>query len=240
MVDLFSTNTGSHLWSMQRPESDIDYYVAYQAPSIDFLLGHAHTGSHQSIIGLDDRQSHEIGRVVDELLKGNFNHIIGVMSPLTMQDWSELPKLRELTKLNLSKCCYNSIHGLAIHNMKKYIWSPTKELKPLTPEAKQKKLNTVMRTLKFGITLIETAEFKFEPAWDATEEDIKNAIAELDESYANCDKLPDKPQAVNEMMDWLLDIRFQQLSKDLVPNKSSSELLYGILSGAHTAGKQKK
>lgn len=225
---LWETNCGSHLWQMNTPESDIDYYLVFLSPSIDFLIGKGNIHSVHSIIGEDDKQSHELMIVVNELLKGNFNHIIGVFSPLVIRDWEELPELRRLGKLNLSKKCYNSIHGLATHNLKKFITNPTKEMKPLTPEAKQKKLNTIMRTLNFGINLLETGEMKFSPAWDTDEGNVENAIMELDESFANS-KLPEEPEHVDEFIEWLLKIRLKSLDRrrdeDFMKLKQANEIL---------------
>lgn len=209
--ELFITNTGSHLWKMNTPESDIDLWVCYIAPSSDFLIGKQHTSSHHSGSsqpGEVDRVSHELGTVVHQLMLNNFNYLAGVLSPLVIKDWDELPTLRKLVLKNISKLCYNSIHGLAVQNYKKYILNK----KDNTIKRRQ----TIMRTVLFGVRILEGRTPEFLPVIEGKDyesTDIPYYINTLEEAYENSN-LPDKPKYEKEMYDWLLKIRMTKLAEE--------------------------
>lgn len=251
-VELFTTNVGSHMWSMNTPDSDLDLFVCYLAPSKDFLLGKTHRGGHHSIVNGNDRTSYELGHVVDMIAKNNFNFLTGVMSPIIIKDWvseplskekmnellsksvrmrkrrtakrrvnlnasanylrngerkSELKTLRLLIMLNISKLCYDSIHGSAVHNYNKYILSGR--------DNTEKNRKSIVRTLKFGICLLKDAAFRFEPVKEqVTEEHIIHYIQELDWTYEKS-PLPDKPKHLEELYNWLLQIRLKNLEDEL-------------------------
>jgi len=202
---LFSTNVGSHIWTMNHPGSDVDLFVAYQAPSTDFLTGRAHDRSHHSIQGKDDRSSHEIGKVVEEVLKGNVNFLWGVFSPIQISDEGNvLEGLIALARKNLSRQCFNSINGLGVHNYKKYVESGK--------DTSQKRCNIIARTLRFGITLLRQGEFEFKPVRDVKPEDIPKLLEEIQAAEKeSC--LPEHPTARDEFYAWLLDLRVRDLNE---------------------------
>ena len=120
MKELFVTNVGSHMWQMNHSGSDVDLFVAVLAPTKSILRGEFDDQSKVEYSGPMDRQYHELGRIVDQVLRNNWNYLSGVMSPIIVKDWSRLADLRHLTTMNYSKRAYHSIKGLALHNYEKW------------------------------------------------------------------------------------------------------------------------
>lgn len=204
---LFETEVGSRMWKMEHEGSDTDLFVAYQAPSHDILIGKAHGNSHFSKGEVVDRSSHEIGVVCKQLLKGNVNFLWGVFSPKVneVDDVNLLDSLRVVAKQNLSKQCYNSIHGLSIANYQKYI------VKRNEPEEQiLKRCRIIVRTLNFGVNLLENGNFKFKPIGNILESEVLPAIEALDEAYKHS-FLSEQPEHVDEMEEWLFMLRMDNL-----------------------------
>jgi hypothetical protein len=159
-IVLFRTVVGSHMWGQNHPGSDTDVFECYVAPTRDILRGTAYTRSEfdQSVEGRDVAR-HEIGHVIDQLLKGNVNFVWGVTSPVVesalpityplVEGYTWLRALRLVLTANPSRNIYHSIHGLAQKNMAKYIDDP-RVAADLGPERIQKKLRTIVRTCEFG------------------------------------------------------------------------------------------
>lgn len=215
MEVLWKTVSGSHVWSMNRPDSDIDEFTAYITPSKDILCGinrgwnshfHAKEGAETH-----DRVSHEIGKVVDELINGNINFLIGTLSPIVISEHSDcLRSLKDLIiKYGQTKACVNSIRGLAIHNYRKYIiGSDTARDYPLT-----KKCNNINRCLLFGIRLLKGNGFIFDPVINQTPNDVKTML-ELFDINVKVSTLPEKtnPEPFRE---YLLNLRLKELDGTL-------------------------
>ena len=119
MIDnLFTTEIGSTIWQMRHPKSDTDLFRVYVASTEEILKGTPNTKSKFTQEDNTDIALHEIGKVVEQLLKGNFNFLVGVMSPLTVSVIRQplkrfYLKLEDIVKENVSKNWYHSIHGLA-------------------------------------------------------------------------------------------------------------------------------
>ncbi len=96
MKELFVTNVGSHMWQMNHPGSDVDLFVAVLAPTKSILRGEFNDQSKVEYSGPTDKQYHELGRIVDQVLRNNWNYLSGVMSPIVVKDWTRLPELRRL------------------------------------------------------------------------------------------------------------------------------------------------
>lgn len=210
MIKVFETITGSYMWKMDKPDSDLDYFICYLAPTKEILNGTAKTNSYVKQEGNNDYAYHEVGKVVDELIKGNVNFLWGVMSPIIKSAYGDIPisdrmcpllELKMIVQTNLAKNCYHSIHGLAKHNYEKYIASGK--------DTSKKRCNTIVRTLYFGINLLNLKRFIFEPIVKATPIDIREGLAFLDEAYEDS-KLPEKPNE-NPYHDWLLALRLSDL-----------------------------
>lgn len=206
---LFKTIIGSHLWKMDSPDSDIDEFVAYIVPTKDILSGILRQNSHFTS-GDRDESRHEIGVVIEQLLKGNINFITGVMSDLVVSKKEYyLDGLRYIVQSNLSKNCYNSIRGLSISNHKKYIHSGK-----LTGAELQKKMDLVMRTINLGITLMNTGRVEFKPVYNTDEKDVLAGLIALDVAYSNSE-LTDKPDE-QPFRDYLFDLRIKELKGQLL------------------------
>ena len=206
---------GSHVWQMNRPDSDIDIFTSYVVPSKDILSGvNRGYGSHASgglCVGEMDTVSHEIGKIVEQLIKGNINFLIGTLSPLVMFERDDY--LRSLKSIiyeyGETKACTHSIRGLAVHNYKKYIiGSDTARDYPIT-----KKCNLINRTLLFGINLMNGNGFEFNPVTRQTPEDVKNLLEEFDKAVIASD-LHDKTNS-EPFQEYLLGVRLAELDGTL-------------------------
>lgn len=215
MRTLWITNMGSHVWQMNRPDSDIDIFTSYVVPSKDILSGvNRGYGSHASgglCVGEMDTVSHEIGKIVEQLIKGNINFLIGTLSPLVMFERDDY--LRSLKSIiyeyGETKACTHSIRGLAVHNYKKYIiGSDTARDYPIT-----KKCNLINRTLLFGINLMNGNGFEFNPVTRQTPEDVKNLLEEFDKAVIASD-LHDKTNS-EPFQEYLLGVRLAELDGTL-------------------------
>jgi len=130
---LFETLVGSRLWHMHTLGSDYDYFKVYIAPLYDVLIGKEYKKSFDrkekslgSAIG-NDVEYHEIGKVVDMLIKGNINFMVGVFSQrgLNLEEYETNPYQYEIQAICSTPCknLYHSCHGLAKGNYERYILS---------------------------------------------------------------------------------------------------------------------
>ncbi len=92
------------MWQMDHPGSDTDLFIAVLAPTKAILRGELNPDiSWVNYTGPKDENYHELGRIVQQVLRGNWNYVSGVMSPIVLKDWEYLPELRQLTERNYSK-----------------------------------------------------------------------------------------------------------------------------------------
>jgi len=112
-----------------------------------------------------------------------------------------LRELRTIVENNVAKNCFHSIHGLAVHNYKKYI-ETGKDLS-------NKRINIITRTLLFGMNLLEKNEFNFQSTQNTQPEIIVKFIYDLEEIYQISD-LPEKPDE-KVYRDYLLKLRLKEL-----------------------------
>lgn len=122
-VPLFVTIIGSHMWGMSHEGSDVDLFVAY-VESTNKLLAGISTDSTETKYPKVDITSHELGKVVFQLTKGNYNYVTGLLSPCVVVTSSLHEELKEIFMYHLEETpgiIYESIHGLANANYKKYI-----------------------------------------------------------------------------------------------------------------------
>lgn len=147
MRGLYTSVVGSHAWGMERPDSDWDFWSIYQVPSREFLLGRRHEGGHESSGTLYghgepwDLSKFEIGHHINQLMKGNINHVVAVFAPRagTMggnwqnpaPSWKSMFKepgnqpvvkkdLMRILAENPAKNIYRSVNGMTTANLKKY------------------------------------------------------------------------------------------------------------------------
>jgi predicted nucleotidyltransferase len=201
MKTLFKTVVGAHIWHMEHEGSDTDIFECYQTPTIDLLRGKGGIRSffepHQT--GNRDIAQHELQTVVNQLLKGNLNFVLGVMSPIRECSSDTHIQLIDLFLKHPPKNLYHSLRGMAIHNVKLY----QDEL-----DYRTKKVNTILRILRLGIAYLTSGDLKFEPYY-GTRSEIDSNIKALDEAY--------KVSALEEKLpeDKLRNILYNARIKDL-------------------------
>lgn len=198
---LFETVVGSHIWGMNHENSDIDIFRCYQADSEDLLLQKQPKNRNYLEVGKIDVQESELQTVLDQLVMNNYNYIVAVNSPIVrFDDTTLLEYLKKCMPFILSKQCYDSIHGLAVSNYKKYIES--------RKDVSEKRCNIIMRTVNFGIRLLTEGRISFEKVEGMTPEEVAKGIERLDVALADS-KLQDRcPEKVKNALDkLLLDIR---------------------------------
>lgn len=210
---LFVSNVGSHLWGMEKADSDRDLFECFLAPSREILLGRIPKSQHLiAQRGLDghplpeseDRARHELGKVCQMLLEGNVNFLWGTFSPLTSGgiDGFDLQGLRDATISNLSAKIYGSIHGLGFQNYKKYVQSGK--------DVSVKRMSLIGRTLRFGASLLRTGKFRFDSVWVQTPDELVALLSELDDAM-EATHLPPVPTKPMIMWDFLLQERLRDL-----------------------------
>lgn len=217
MKTLFKTVVGSHAWNMQRPDSDVDKFEGYIVPTKDILSGILRQNSHFSSGKNRDESRHEIGVIIEQLLKGNFNFVVGVCSPIVNEDkYGYLKELRDIVERNLSKNIYHSTRGLAIHNYNKYFVNNVND-KTITEEELQKKTNLIVRSLMFGNLILSSSTINFVEIRNQTTEDIVRWKELIDESYEKS-KLPETPDP-REFREFLYKIRMVELEGKIIKRK---------------------
>lgn len=223
---LFETLVGSHMWSMQHPGSDEDHFICHIVPTREVLNTPtkdilSQPGYQKSVFLPDektDQSIHEVGVVVEHLMRGSVNFLWGVMSPIIVKKSTWHDELKEIVQKNVARNCYHSIHGLAIHNFRKYIESGK--------DASPKRYITIARSIVFGINLLRSGKFRFDIMKDKEEdgdidvvwlakdekvwylEDLKIMIEQLDLAYKES-KLPETPNE-KEFRDWMFRVRMAE------------------------------
>lgn len=205
MKELFVTNVGSHMWQMNHPGSDVDLFVAVLAPTKSILRGEFNDQSKVEYSGPTDKQYHELGRIVDQILRNNWNYLSGVMSPIVIKDWPRLSELRRLTTMNYSRRAYHSIKGLAEHNYQKYIVNER--------DNSVKRCNTIARTIIMGSKLLREGVIEYRPISGTSPKDIPKFIDELDLALKES-PLTEDPQYEDELREFLYDVRVSALEEE--------------------------
>jgi len=201
---LFTTTVGSHMWAMNHPGSDTDLFTVFQIPSKTILIGDKYKESRFIQNDGTDIHMHEIGKVIEMLIKNNVNFVWGVTSPLFVEGDERIYKeLGEIARSLLSKQIYKPERGLAVHNYKKYI--ETKK------DVSKKRCNIIARSIVFGIAALN-GKIEYITTEGANPDTINVLLSELDAAYENS-KLPECPDedVVRKAKEWLLDLRLQYL-----------------------------
>lgn len=209
MQTLFTTCAGSHMWSMDIEQSDIDLFHAYMVPSRVLLEGRRYPETLPQKISLKDGREYdevwwEIGHLVDQLIKGNANAIWFTMSPLVVCDSPALQELRDLVQNNLSRATYCSLRGIANSHL-----SDAHQ----RPSCAAKSLRTAMRTITFGLEMLINGRLAFLPArQEITFEEVQMAMSDLGEAYRES-RLPDRPDE-EPFRNYLYRLRMENLASD--------------------------
>jgi predicted nucleotidyltransferase len=191
---LFRTEVGSNMWGMKRPDSDVDEMVVYQQDIKEILSGYAIERARPQKVtvknGVEwDTQYMEIGHLINLLIKGNVNALWTVTTPVILQDSNVLEDLKYLVYGNgITKASYQSIRGIAHSQL---LDSERRKTSPkMFPN---KSLKTSLRSVVFGINMMNTGTLKFLPIQhEVTESEVKDAFLRFDDAYAQS-KLPEKP-----------------------------------------------
>lgn len=149
---LFVTIIGSHMWGMSHEGSDVDLFVAYVGSTNKLLTGIS-TDSSETKFPKVDITSHELGKVVFQLTKGNYNYITGLMSPCVVVTSSLHEELKEIFLYYLEEApgiIYESIHGMAKANYQKYVASGV--------DNSPARIKKIGRSLFYGINLLENPQ----------------------------------------------------------------------------------
>lgn len=186
-MELFKSIVGSHMWGMNRPDSDIDYNTVWLAPSVDILLGKQIKGKFVQENKIDTTY-YELGDVVNQLIKGNVNYIWMVASPVVeFEHDSSKRALYQIFVENMSKAPYHSIMGMSKHNLYHFIERGDRE-----SALYKKKLNVIGRTLQFGINMLLYEKILFEKTQIKTREELDLLVIRLNEAYKGS-ILPENP-----------------------------------------------
>ena len=213
---LWQTNVGSHMWNMNRPDSDYDIFEAYIVDTKELLRGRAKTESYQKhypVNGIDvkldtDVSGHEIGTIVQQLLKGNMNYLWGTMSPIILeQKDTTLDRLRDIVKRTIAKNCVNSIRGMVVGNYNKYILYGSNNT--CTGDEMVKKCNMMCRSLDFGMHILEGDGFEFHGVSNCAPVEVQTMLKEIDTALAES-KLPEFPNE-EPYREFLLNLRMAYL-----------------------------
>ncbi len=190
------------MWNMSHINSDVDYFVCFAYDTREILRNpRALQESFFVHTAREDTHYHEIGKVAEQLLKGNLNYILGVMSPEIVITSTYHKKLKELLERYPPRNAYHSIRGFAINNYERAL----KEESPPT----EHRLNKILRVLEFGITLLKTGTYEFRTVSGATPDLIKTKLRELDAAYRKStlnERIPE-----DAIRDLLLEIRLENL-----------------------------
>jgi len=255
---LFRTIVGSHMWGQHHSESDTDMFECYVVDTRSILLGDRYDRGKKTKGDNWEKDSFEIGHIIEMLLKGNVNFLWGVMSPkkdlVATNIDPNIWDLRQIVMDNLSRATVHSIRGFATHNLKHWLGIEVgravnpitgkvrhyiKEMKVarLGPEDKKywKIINTCARTLDFGIILLKNGFLNFQnPRGARTPGDIILLLNELEKAYEES-PLPDKPDPI-PFEDFLIAIRRREWLIDVIfynlkINDMSIDEFCGLLKG---------
>lgn len=208
---LFISSVGSHMWGMNRPESDIDLVVIYAASTRSILRGQKIPATIRQEIALCrtevyDTLGWEVGHLIDQLIRGNVNAIWYVKSPLVVKPSSYQEELAALVAANLSRSSHHSIRGMAESQIKS-------EEEARRPEMAGKGYRTALRTINFGINLLASGRICFDPVLHTPGKDeVMEALARLDEAYEKS-SLPDRPDE-DAFRDFLFRLRLDILAEE--------------------------
>jgi len=207
MIELWKTQIGSHLWKMNHEGSDNDYFTVHIVPSEDILNGSITKLSSKVMkIEGDDFVSHEVGKVVDEIIKGNVNFLTGIMSNIIVYDRScYLYELRDLIKeYGQTKACVHSIKGIAMGNYTRYVLG--NENNPTI----NKRCGIINRSLLFSINLLSGEGFKFVPVINTTPDDVCYMFEVFERAIETSNLFENTPP--KPFRDWLYNLRLDELN----------------------------
>jgi len=192
IIPISVTNVGSHLWRMNHENSDIDLGMIYVTSTSEYLRGTAFKDSKQYKEGEEDWTVHEVGKVVEMLIKGNVNYVWILTSPKVEYGTKSFEELKKIYLNNISANIYHSIMGLSKQNYLKYLvggnFADGESFQKV-----DKKRKIIVRTIKFGINILEGNQPTYEPVTEELDNiKVGEYMEKLDEAYENTE-VPEKP-----------------------------------------------
>lgn len=206
LPSLYESVVGSHMWKMDHALSDLDIFYVYAEDPKRILDGTANTRSQMFQETKDGKKVdiayHEVGHLVDQLLKGNINYVVGITTPIVRKDHPAFAELRNLMKVHAARNVYHSVRGMATGNIEKYM---VKEA-----DTSNKKCAQIIRTIRFAEILLKEGVYRYEtPPNNLRPEDVIKALAALDETF-RASSLPMDPDP-KPFRAWLLKLRLDQM-----------------------------
>ena len=214
---IFTTNVGSQMWNMERPDSDYDLYSVFVRPTTEILLGcnnknpkmlkyniyDLNTLNDASYIAIDE-QLMEAGNIIKQLKQSNINALWTIFSPIViLNDLGFLQRFRDITIQNLSKEVYHSTKGLATSNIKRFIEKGDRDSMKFA-----KKCGIIARTLSWGCDLLREGRIpEFTPMIAGTNEAYLYEWLDALDVALEMSRLPDKAPVPGLFDELLLDLR---------------------------------
>jgi len=177
---MFTTVTGSHMWNMNRPDSDKDISTVYIVNSEEFIRHGIPKRGKFKQSNVVDNQIYEIGNVINLLIKDcNVNMVWAVMSPLIENEHNNcLKQLRQILMENMSKKIYYSIEGMTRNNIRDFIMKGDHQ-----SDLYKKKLNVIGRGIQFGINMLIYKKAIFQPIHITHSSQLNDLMLQLMEAF---------------------------------------------------------
>ncbi len=112
------TEIGSRCFGDHHERSDLDLFEVHVDPLREVLFRGPSTSGRHLRSGRVDLHSYEVSHVVREIVRGNVNFLIGVLSPIILFSTKEGSLLRDVTSANIHKGFYRSIEGIVKARLK--------------------------------------------------------------------------------------------------------------------------
>jgi len=173
-MDLFTAEVGSHLWKMNTPESDHDWYTCYAGSTRSLLHGIPIQPTKPCVhTAENDYQFVEIGHCIQQLLKGNVNYLQMMTSPYIQKSPAysrtigyEIDTLKTYIENTPVRNIWYSANGMSISQER------DADARAHVRDT-QKSLRTAYRTLTFAQYVLMGYRYVYEPVdFDVSHEDI--------------------------------------------------------------------
>ncbi len=206
---------GSTMWSMERPDSDRDYFCLWSVQPRRLLNGtysEAQRNHRTKMVRHDfpggdkpEMEATEVAHQVHMLLDSNINSVQRALSSVKHVWTNEADELGRLVQRYRAKNVYHSVAGMNSHNLKRY-WA---RLEIDGPEFGVKKSGQILRVVDCAIRVLDGKPYTFEKCVDPTFEKCTEALTTLKRAYENS-SLPERPDE-EPYREFLYNLRIDQL-----------------------------
>lgn len=214
MMNLWMSVVGSHAWGLEKPDSDLDVIVVYQATRREILLSRIPRAKVVDKMPVDEFEKQfcplsqlgvscrpesvdvtkwEIGMLVGQLKKGNLNALWAVLTPLVNAIEREVfsPLWALISSNPRPSRTWPSVKGIAYNSRR--------------TGATKKKLEMIMRVLYQFEAYMKTGKMFFE--WDMRPFDIEERISDIDEFMIHGITNQTEPDIEAMLDDYLVSVR---------------------------------